>query len=46
MPISKSSKYSRTKHQSHWELMDGIEKFMAVFIIATFGFFIYMVFFS
>ena len=45
MPISKSSKYSTTKHQSHWELMDSMEKFTAIFIVATLGFFIYMVFF-
>ena len=44
MPISKSSRYSKDKHKSYWELMDGLEKFMAVFLMAAFGFFIYIIY--
>ena len=40
MPLSKSSK--KQKVLSYWELMDSVEKFTVVFIVATLGFLTYM----
>ena len=45
MPISKSSRHSHTKYKSHWGLMDSMEKFTAILIVATLGFFIHLIFF-
>ena len=40
MPLSRSSR--KQKVPSHWDVLDGSEKFIIVFIIATVGFLIYM----
>ena len=35
-------RFKKQKEPSYWDVMDSVEKFMAVFIVVTFGFFIYL----
>ena len=37
------NRFKKQKEPSYWEILDGIEKFTIVVMIATFGFLIYMV---
>ena len=41
MPLSKSSR--NQKVPSYWDVMDSVEKFMAIFMVVMIGFFIYLV---
>jgi len=36
------SRFKKQKEPSYWDVMDGLEKFMMLFLIATLGFFIYI----
>ena len=36
-------KFQKQKEPSYWDVMDGLEKFMIVFMVAMFGFFVYVV---
>ena len=37
------NRFKKQKEPSYWSLMDSVEKFMMVFMIAMFGFFIWIV---
>ena len=37
------SRFKKQKEPSYWDVMDSVEKFMVVFMVATIGFFIYVV---
>ena len=36
-------RFKKQKEPSYWDVMDSVEKFMVLFLIATLGFFIYIV---
>ena len=36
-------RFKKQKEPSYWELMDSVEKFMAVFMVVMIGFFIWIV---
>jgi len=37
-----ANRFKKQKEPSYWDVMDGLEKFMMLFLIATFGFFVYI----
>jgi hypothetical protein len=39
-----ANRFKKQKEPSYWEVMDGLEKFMAVFMVSMLGFFIYLMF--
>ena len=36
-------RFKKQKEPSYWEVLDSVEKFMVVFMVAMIGFFIYLV---
>ena len=36
-------RFKKQKEPSYWEVLDSVEKFMVVFMVVAFGFFIYLV---
>ena len=36
------NRFKKQKEQSYWSTMDGLEKFIVLFLISTIGFYIHM----
>ena len=37
------NRFKKQKEPSYWDVMDSVEKFMIVFMVAMLGFFVYIV---
>ena len=46
MKVIHMSRFKKQKETSYWDVMDSVEKFMAIFMVAMIGFFTYLLFFS